>query len=132
MEQMLIFLSLMGACILHLRQKLQLHQKQQEHRGRQADGEQPLFPEHQAEIEQLSVFPDRIEELKVAGYDAVIWANKDNITQSKSGWGNDYPQYVVFDPAQIEIIRIDRNAEINESMEPIICYRGIKAGRPAA
>lgn len=87
----------------------------------------PYFPEHQAEIEQLSVFPDRIEELKVAGYDAVIWANKDNITQSKSGWGNDYPQYVVFDPAQIEIIRIDRNAEINESMEPIICYRGYKS-----
>lgn len=61
----------------------------------------PYFPENQSEVEQLRSNPERVDELKSQGYDGVIWAKRSDMTKGPSGWGNDYPQMVVFSSSQV-------------------------------
>ena len=55
----------------------------------------------QSEIESLRSNPDRVDQLKAQGYDSVSWCLPGNPSKGGSGWGNDYPQFVVFNQEQI-------------------------------
>lgn len=67
--------------------------------------ENPFFTDHQPMIEVLNSAPDAPEylaKLKADGYDAVLFANKNDIQKSATGWGADYPQFFIFDNTQIK------------------------------
>ena len=62
----------------------------------------PYRPANQSEIEQIRNNPERVEELKKAGYDSMLWSQPNNIMRGASGWGNDFPQIVTFYPNQVK------------------------------
>ena len=62
----------------------------------------PYRPASQQEIETIRSNPERYEELKVQGYDGMIWSKPDDIMKGASGWGNDLPQIVAFYPNQVK------------------------------
>lgn len=64
----------------------------------------PYHTENQSMIERLRSHPDWISDLKNEGYDGVIYSAKNDYTKGATGWGNDYPQYLVFSNSQIKII----------------------------
>jgi hypothetical protein len=63
--------------------------------------QRPYFARVVAQIEQLRSFPDFVAELKAEGYDGVIYANPSDLLRGPTGWGNDFPQIVVFRAGQI-------------------------------
>lgn len=63
--------------------------------------QRPYFARTVSQIEQLRSFPDAVEELKAEGYDGVIYANPSDLLRGPTGWGNDFPQIVVFRAGQI-------------------------------
>lgn len=63
----------------------------------------PYHTEIQSEAEGIGYWPEFIAELKAQGYDGLIYSKKGDILKGATGWGNDYPQYVVFSPAQVKI-----------------------------
>ncbi len=73
----------------------------------------PRFVDAPQIIERLRSFPDSVAQMQADGYDAVIYANPDNLLKGASGWGDDCPQFCVFSPEQIRLIRrIDPKKDI--------------------
>ncbi len=74
----------------------------------------PYMAGSQSDLETLRSNPDRVEELKKKGYDAMAWHKEGDVTASGSGWGNDYPQVAVFSSEQIRSVNatfaMDANA----------------------
>ncbi len=64
--------------------------------------QKPYYTENLSFVESLHLFPDKIAKLKDIGYDGVIYSSKHDITKGPSGWGDDYPQYVAFEPNQVK------------------------------
>lgn len=60
----------------------------------------PYWASTASEIE--FIHPDRLAQLKAEGYDAMIWAKRDNLMRGASGWGDDKSQIAVFYPEQIK------------------------------
>ncbi|EPG8943959.1 LPD23 domain-containing protein [Pseudomonas aeruginosa] len=60
----------------------------------------PYWASTESEIE--FIHPDRLAQLKAEGYDAMIWAKRDNLMRGASGWGDDKSQIAVFFPEQIK------------------------------
>lgn len=62
----------------------------------------PYRPDTKSEIEQIRNRPERLLELKALGYDGILWANPNDLLRGATGWGDDLPQIVAFDPEQIK------------------------------
>ncbi|EKY4114267.1 hypothetical protein RCP98_006020 [Pseudomonas aeruginosa] len=60
----------------------------------------PYWATNESDIE--FIHPDRLAQLKAEGYDAMIWAKRDNLMRGASGWGDDKSQIAVFYPEQIK------------------------------
>lgn len=65
----------------------------------------------QSEIEMLRSAPEKVQELKSLGFDSASWHLPGNLNKGGSGWGNDYPQFVVFRADQIRSINAKFNLE---------------------
>ncbi len=52
-------------------------------------------------VEGLKNRPERCEQLKALGYDAVVYAQKGNPFKGASGWGDDLPQFVSLSPSTL-------------------------------
>jgi hypothetical protein len=64
--------------------------------------ENPYYTDSSNDIEGAGQYKDWIKELKEKGHDGIIYSKKGDITKGPSGWGDDVPQYAVFDPKQIK------------------------------
>lgn len=64
----------------------------------------PYFTDVQREAETAKHWPEWIEELKAMGHDGIVYSKRGDITKGATGWGNDYPQYIAFEPTQIKSV----------------------------
>ena len=76
----------------------------------------PFYTDRTRMIEGLRTDPETVDELIQAGYDGVIYANKDNLMKGPSGYGDDRSQIAVFYPNQIKSAT-DNNGEYSNEQQ---------------
>jgi tRNA nucleotidyltransferase/poly(A) polymerase len=67
----------------------------------------PLLSDVTTFVEPLRSHPEWVEQLKSQGIDGVVYAKASDFTHGPSGWGDDHPQYVSLDPANIKMLKTE-------------------------
>jgi hypothetical protein len=62
----------------------------------------PYWTDNISFVEGLRHRPEHLLTLQGLGYDAVVYADRHNLSKGASGWGNDTAQYVVLDHACLQ------------------------------
>jgi hypothetical protein len=58
----------------------------------------PYYTDKTSMVESLRSFPEKVQVLKLMGYDSVVYAKPDNFLKGASGWGDDAPQIIILNP----------------------------------
>jgi hypothetical protein len=76
------------------------------------DMRRPYYTDNQREAEAATYAGggEFVKELKAKGYDGLIYSKPGDITKGATGWGDDHPQMIAFDAAQIiPVSKYDRS-----------------------
>lgn len=76
------------------------------------DIQNPYWADSVSDAEGAGSWPTWIQELKQQGHDGIIYADPKNLTKGPSGWGDDWPQFIVFSPKQVHMV--ERSQKISE------------------
>lgn len=75
----------------------------------------PYYADSVSEVEQARNNPERVQELKEQGFDAIVWQHPNNPMRGATGWGDDRAQVAVFDASQIRSVHAEFDPEFAAS-----------------